>query len=97
MPSLTPAGPPPQANGRAASPQTCKLHVGHLTRNVNEAHIREIFAAFGPLAGVELAMDKVRRACHRAARAPLAGTPRVPRRAGRRRAGGEPAARLCVR
>jgi len=72
-PSLTPGR--LQANGRAASPQTCKLHVGHLTRNVNEAHIREIFAAFGPLAGVELAMDKVRRARRRAARAPLAGAP----------------------
>lgn len=48
-----------QAKGSAATPQTCKLHVGHLTRNVGEAHIREIFSTFGPLSGVELAMDKV--------------------------------------
>ena len=48
-----------QLNGRAASPQTTRLHVGHLTRNVNEAHVREIFGNFGALKSVELAMDKL--------------------------------------
>lgn len=36
-----------------------RLHVGHLTRNVTEAHVREIFSHFGKLGGVELAMDRV--------------------------------------
>lgn len=36
-----------------------RLHVGHLTRNVTEGHVREIFSTFGPLRGVELAMDRV--------------------------------------
>ena len=48
-----------QENGRAASPQTCRLHVGHLTRNVNDAHIKEIFGTFGALKSVELAIDRV--------------------------------------
>lgn len=49
-----------QANGHADKPQTTRLHVGHLTRNVNEGHIREIFSTFGTLKSVELSYDKAR-------------------------------------
>jgi hypothetical protein len=35
-----------------------RLHVGHLTRNVSEAHVAEIFGTYGKLRGVELAIDK---------------------------------------
>ena len=47
-----------QANGHA-EPQTTRLHVGHLTRNVNEGHIKEIFSTFGTLKSVEISIDKV--------------------------------------
>ncbi|CAL8471827.1 g11369 [Coccomyxa elongata] len=51
--------PAPKANGRAASPVTTRLHVGHLTRNVTEEHIREIFSTFGAIKSCELSVDKV--------------------------------------
>lgn len=38
---------------------TTRLHVGHLTRNVTEDHISEIFSTFGPIKSVELSVDKV--------------------------------------
>ena len=47
-----------QQGGRAEPPQTTKLHVGRLTRNVTEAHLREIFGTFGPLKLVDLVLDK---------------------------------------
>jgi RNA-binding protein with serine-rich domain 1 len=50
----------PQANGHAPAPATTRLHVGHLTRNVTEEHIREIFSTFGQIKSVELSIDKVR-------------------------------------
>ena len=34
------------------------LHVSGLTRNVTEAHLEEIFACFGELASVSLAVDE---------------------------------------
>lgn len=43
----------------AAEAGPARLHVGHLTRNVTEAHVREIFGAFGELRSVELAIDRV--------------------------------------
>lgn len=49
-----------QENGRAASPEPrhkTKLTITHLTRNVKEGHIREIFANFGELKGVDLPLD----------------------------------------
>ena len=49
-----------QANGRASSPVTTRLHLGHLTRNVTEEHIQEIFSTFGTLKSVELSIDKAR-------------------------------------
>ncbi len=50
-----------QENGRAASPELrhkTRLLVLHLTRNVLDGHLREIFSNFGELKSVELAMDK---------------------------------------
>jgi RNA recognition motif-containing protein len=41
------------------SDDNTRLHVGHLTRNVTDAHIREIFGTFGSLRGVDLAIDKM--------------------------------------
>lgn len=43
---------------RSPSPQPKKLHVGNLTRNVNEEHLREIFGLFGKLQRVELGWDR---------------------------------------
>lgn len=41
-----------------ADAETSRLHVGHLTRNVQQEHIHEIFGTFGTVKHVELAMDK---------------------------------------
>ena len=41
-----------------ADAETSRLHVGHLTRNVQQEHIQEIFSTFGTVKHVELAMDK---------------------------------------
>ncbi len=35
-----------------------KLYVGNLSYNTTEAHIRELFAAQGPVTSVDLIMDK---------------------------------------
>ncbi len=43
---------------RSPSPQPKKLHVGNLTRNVNEEHLREIFGQWGKLLRVELGWDR---------------------------------------
>lgn len=48
-----------QANGHAETHQTTRLHVGHLTRNVSEGHIKEIFSTFGTITSVEVSIDKV--------------------------------------
>ena len=32
-----------------ADPETARLHVGHLTRNVEASHVQEIFGSFGTL------------------------------------------------
>ena len=43
---------------KAIEAETSRLHVGHLTRNVQQEHIQEIFSTFGTVLHVELAMDK---------------------------------------
>lgn len=35
------------------------LHVGNLSRNVSEEHLRDIFGTFGALASVELSVDPI--------------------------------------
>mgnify|MGYP001026127062 FL=1 len=39
--------------------EPARLHVGHLTRNVTDEHVKEIFGTFGKLKSVELAIDRV--------------------------------------
>jgi RNA recognition motif. (a.k.a. RRM, RBD, or RNP domain) len=55
------AKPAAKDGGRAADVSNTKLHVGKLTRNVTQEHMREIFATFGKLKSVELAMDRTVR------------------------------------
>lgn len=43
---------------RNKSPETTRLHVGRLTRNVTEEHVREIFSLYGQIRHVQLAMDE---------------------------------------
>eukprot|EP00899_Mesostigma_viride_P000518 jgi/Mesvir1/10467/Mv14377-RA.1 len=47
------------SRARSPSPLPKVLHVGNLTRNVNEAHLREIFGNFGKVVKVELAIDRL--------------------------------------
>lgn len=49
---------PPAKENKAPEAETSRLHVGHLTRNVQAEHIQEIFSMFGTVKHVELAMDK---------------------------------------
>ncbi|KAK2077042.1 hypothetical protein QBZ16_005270 [Prototheca wickerhamii] len=46
------ASPPPKKDAVA------RVHVGHLTRNVTEAHVREVFACFGKVLDVDFALDR---------------------------------------
>ncbi|TVU36895.1 hypothetical protein EJB05_18848, partial [Eragrostis curvula] len=41
------------------SSESVVLHIEHLSRNVNEAHLKEIFANYGEVVNVELAMDRL--------------------------------------
>jgi hypothetical protein len=43
-----------QERARSATPPTTRLHIGRLTRNVTEAHVREIFGGFGELRSAEV-------------------------------------------
>ena len=43
---------------KAPEAETSRLHVGHLTRNVQAEHIHEVFSTYGTVKHVELAMDK---------------------------------------
>lgn len=44
---------------RSPIPRPTKIHIGHLTRNVNKEHITEIFSAYGQIKMVDFAMDKL--------------------------------------
>lgn len=50
--------PLPQPQDPPKQEEVTRLHVGRLTRNVTEAHVREIFSTWGELKEVELAIDK---------------------------------------
>jgi RNA-binding protein with serine-rich domain 1 len=41
------------------APESVVLHIDHLSRNVNEAHLKEIFGNFGEVVNVELSMDRM--------------------------------------
>jgi RNA-binding protein with serine-rich domain 1 len=43
---------------RTPTPEPTVLHIGCLTRHVNEAHLKEIFSIYGEVVHVELAMDR---------------------------------------
>lgn len=47
-----------QGREGSPSPETTRLVVGNLTRNVTEDHIKEIFGHYGELKSVDLAIDK---------------------------------------
>eukprot|EP00268_Persea_americana_P052376 TRINITY_DN5859_c1_g1_i8.p1 TRINITY_DN5859_c1_g1~~TRINITY_DN5859_c1_g1_i8.p1 ORF type:complete len:233 (-),score=45.30 TRINITY_DN5859_c1_g1_i8:586-1284(-) len=40
------------------APESVVLHIDQLTRNVNEAHLKEIFSNFGVVVNVELSVDR---------------------------------------
>jgi RNA-binding protein with serine-rich domain 1 len=44
--------------GRSKSPETFKIHVDNLTRNVNAQHLEEIFGYFGKIKRVEILLDR---------------------------------------
>jgi len=43
---------------RSKSPETHKIHVDNLTRNVNSGHLEEIFGYFGKIKKVEIIVDR---------------------------------------
>ena len=47
-----------QKGAPPASPRSCKLHVGRLTRNVTREHIVEIFSVYGAVRGVDAPTDR---------------------------------------
>ncbi|WOL01260.1 serine/arginine-rich splicing factor SR45-like isoform X2 [Canna indica] len=60
--ACSPTSPPKKASSpRKASPvpESVVLHIDHLSRNINEAHLKEIFGNFGEVVNVELAMDRL--------------------------------------
>jgi len=50
--------PPPPRRQRSPTPKPTKVHVGHLTRNVNREHIIEIFSIYGTVKSVEMPSDR---------------------------------------
>lgn len=52
------ASSPTAKENKAPEAETSRLHVGHLTRNVQAEHIHEVFSTYGTVKHVELAMDK---------------------------------------
>ena len=59
VPAAKPAAEEVKGTKRAAADaSTTKLHVGKLTRNVTQEHVREIFATFGALKNVDLSIDR---------------------------------------
>merc|ERR550534_3635474 len=42
-------------------PRPTKIHVGRLTRNVNEEHIKEIFSVYGTIKNIDMQKDPVHR------------------------------------
>nr|GMC72313.1 serine/arginine-rich splicing factor SR45-like [Ipomoea batatas]GMC74418.1 serine/arginine-rich splicing factor SR45-like [Ipomoea batatas]GMC75615.1 serine/arginine-rich splicing factor SR45-like [Ipomoea batatas]GMC76333.1 serine/arginine-rich splicing factor SR45-like [Ipomoea batatas] len=50
------ASPPPRKV--SPIPESLVLHVEHLSRNVNENHLKEIFGNFGEVVRVQLVIDR---------------------------------------
>ena len=49
---------PRRRKPRSPTPKPTKVHVGHLTRNVNKDHITEIFSVYGQVKSVEIIPDR---------------------------------------
>merc|ERR1719394_2361995 len=45
---------------RSPTPQSTKIHIGRLTRNVNKDHLQEIFATFGEIKEIEFGSERQR-------------------------------------
>ena len=43
---------------RSVTPKPTKVHVGHLTRNVNKDHVTEIASVYGTVKSVEMVGDR---------------------------------------
>lgn len=56
--TLLAAAPDTEISLRLKDVGSCRLHVGHLTRNITTAHVKEIFENFGHLVDCELAVDR---------------------------------------
>uniref|UniRef100_A0A0D9VAI8 RRM domain-containing protein n=1 Tax=Leersia perrieri TaxID=77586 RepID=A0A0D9VAI8_9ORYZ len=58
----SPSPPPKKASPprkTSPAPESVVLHIDRLSRNVNEAHLKEIFGNFGEVVNVELSMDRM--------------------------------------
>ncbi|ESP04043.1 hypothetical protein LOTGIDRAFT_156651 [Lottia gigantea] len=49
----------PKRRKRSPTPKPSKVHIGHLTRNVNKDHIVEIFSTYGAIRNVEMMIDRL--------------------------------------
>ena len=49
---------PPPRRQRSPTPKPTKIHIGHLTRNVNREHVVEIFSIYGTVKSVEMPSDR---------------------------------------
>ena len=49
----------PKRKKRSPSPRPTKVHVGHLTRNVNKDHVKEIFMTYGTIKDIEMLSDRM--------------------------------------
>ena len=47
----------PKRKKRSPSPKPVKVHLGHLTRNVNRDHVMEIFSVYGTVKHIEMRSD----------------------------------------
>ena len=47
----------PKRKKRSPSPKPVKVHLGHLTRNVNRDHVMEIFSTYGTIKHIEMRSD----------------------------------------
>jgi len=52
------AKPAPPRRQRSPTPKPTKIHIGHLTRNVNREHVIEIFSIYGTVKSVEMQSDR---------------------------------------
>lgn len=49
----------PKPHKRSPSPKSSKICISKLTRNVNKAHVEEIFSAYGSIKSVDLPLERI--------------------------------------